>query len=189
MQKILTKEEKEAKERKSKVIVSLVLAGIMLLSTLGYAFFQTEKQEYKKLEYKNTEFILGEDSLWHWNTDKYSLSSAYTPNDVENISAPYLDLLNYNRAILYFSHDSDRQAVSEISRNMMQIVERMQFACIGNCSEDYPAKDCNNDNIISIKEGGESLIKRENKCIFITAKQGEVLKAVDAFIFSLFGLQ
>ena len=162
----------------------------MVLSTAGYAFFGTNKTRQEKLNYKGVAFQLGDDGLWHFKMQNYDFSTRYNPAETENISFFLaLSLGNYQGKPLYFSYDSDRQGVEEISRNLGRFAERIQYACLEECKEDFPVKNCT-ENIIILKQGNanESLIKQEDSCVYILAGNEEVLRASDAFILRILGL-
>lgn len=190
MRKILPKGEKEKQETRNKIILGLILVGIMIISTAGYAFFSKEKENIKKLKYNNLEFAMQEDGLWHTKIQNNEFSFVYNPKDVENVSSFLtLNIQNYFNKPLFFSYESNRQGVEEIARNIESFLSRQpQFACLDECEEDFPVKNCS-ENIIIIKEMNETLIKQEENCVYILGKDEDVLKASDAFIFRILGVQ
>jgi len=189
MRKIEIKEDKEKKESRNKLIIGIILVGIMVVSTAGYAFFSTEKSSIKKIDYRGVKFILQDDGLWHTEIQSYDFSFVFNPKDTENISISMNFTINdYASKPLYFSSDSNRQATEEIVRNIARFSSRTQYVCLDECEENLPVKNCS-ENVIAVKEINESLIKQEDKCIYILANQEEILKAGDAFIFRLLGIQ
>ncbi len=190
MRKILTQEEREKKESRRKLILGILLAGLMILSTVGFAFLSGTRSEIKKLKYNDIEFALLNDGLWHGAGNNFEIVTVYNPKEVENITFNiFNNLNNYYGATLYFLQDSESEATSEIARNLENYVARIQYACIKeDCEENLPIKSCENDNIISIKESNETLIKQENKCVYIQGKREEIIKLSDAFIFRVFGI-
>jgi len=185
MRKIITVQDREKKETRNKVIIGIVLVVLLVFSTAGYAFYRTGSDEIKKILYKDIEFVLQNDGLWHAEVQGNELKTVFNPEETENISGFLsISLLNYQNKPLYFSYDSDRQGVGEVVMNIGSHVGRVQHVCLDECEEDLPVKNCT-ENIIIIREGEETLIKQEDSCIYISGK-GDIIRASDAFIFKLF---
>jgi len=122
-------------------MVGVILIGVMVLSTAGYAFFNTGKDEVKSIEYKGVKFLLGSDGLWHFNVNGYSFSTSYNPKETENISvSSALKLGDYSGRPLYFLYDSKTEGTSEIIKNLGNLVSRVQYACLEECNENWPIK-------------------------------------------------
>lgn len=188
MRAIVTKEEREGKERRNKTIIGIILVGIMIFSTAGFAFnsLRGNGEEAEKINYNGLEFALKEDGLWHFNIQEQEFATEYNPIDTENISIPvYANLQNYLGKPLYFSFNSRNEGINEITRNIGRYVERTQKVCITECEEDLPVKNCT-DNIIIIEKRNETLINQEENCIYILSD--DVVKAGDAFVFKLLGI-
>jgi len=182
----MTKEEIEKKQNRSKFILGIVLVGLMLFSTAGYAFFQSSKTDSKKISYGGIKFIFGEDGYWHFSINNNDYATQYNPKEVENISSSiFAGLTAYSGKNLYFSADSNRESIDEINRNIGRFSERVQLACVDECEEDLPVKNCT-ENIIIIQEtNSTSLIKQEDNCIYILSSIQDSVKASDKFIFDL----
>jgi len=184
MRKSISREERARKEKRNKIIVGLLLVGLMVLSTVGYTFYQTGQK--KGVKYKGVKFVLMEDGLWHFNLGK-EFATTYTPKETENIFTTLsLSLQDYANKPLYFSHDSEQEGIEEVVRNIGQFVSRIQRVCLDECEEDLPVKTCS-DNIIIIRYVNETLIKQEGNCVYVLAKD-DIIKASDAFIFRLLGI-
>lgn len=184
----MTREERERKETRSKLIIGLILVGVMVLSTAGYAFYNTKKEEVKRIEYRGVEFVLEEDGLWHFNIQEQEFSTFYNPRETENISSlMFMSFQNYAGKVLYFSSDSEREGIEEIIRNIRGFILRTQYVCLDECEGEWAVKTCE-DNVVIIKEVGENLIRQENSCIYILASEGEVMRVSDAFIFKILGI-
>lgn len=191
MKKIETAGEKEKREARNRLIIGIILVGIMVLSTAGYAFFTNERTNAnsgESINYNGLIFEKGNDGFWHTTLQGYNFSFSFNPKETENITGYiFLKLNSYANKPLYFSSGSNAMGISEITRNLGSFVERVQYACINNCSEDLPVKNCS-DNIISIKDANETLIKQEENCSYILARYDDVLKASDKFIFKILGI-
>jgi len=191
MKKIITREIKEKKETRNKVIVGSVLIILMILSTIGYSFFSGGDEAQQKIEYKGVEFVLTDNSLWQFNIGGRVFQTQYNPVDTQNISVSVArNLDSYSGKPLFFlGEDRGKQ---ELARNLNSVVSRMQESCLEDyeeyCTEDSPLKDCEEDNIIIIEEiekTEEIEIKQEENCIFISAPYQEQIRAADAFLFKI----
>ena len=197
MKRIMTKEIKQKKETRNKVIIGLILVSLMVLSTAGYSFLSGSKSETaeKKIEYNGIEFVLDESGLWNFEIQSFQFLTQYNPEETENISVPvFLSINDYANKPLFFAGE-DTIARQEIARNLQKFVLRMQRACIvdyeelSTCEEDLPIKNCSQDKIIFIKDSEFIEIKQEENCVFISAPYAEQTRAADAFIFKILGIK
>ncbi|MBI2630305.1 hypothetical protein HYW76_04325 [Candidatus Pacearchaeota archaeon] len=186
MRKIITQEEREKKESRNKVIISVVIGVILILSSVGYAFYQSDSKTTQKIDYNGIRFSLLDDGLWHAVINENSYAFSFNPQETENISANInYNLDSYTGKPLYFSYDSPGEGVQEIIRNIGGVAERYQSACVEECELDFPVKKCTEDNIIIIKDSNVTRIKQTDKCIYIFAKPEDILRASDEFLFNL----
>lgn len=199
MRKILDTKDSTKKQKKNTIILGVVLIIIMAFSTLGYAFFSSDKsdeQTDEKISYKEIEFQKTEFGLWEFEINGYEFATRYNPLETENITNNILkNIQNYQGKVLYFGVDS-AEAISqignqEISSNLNDFILRANMACLtDNCSEDYPIKNCSEENIIIFedKQGNPELSEKEN-CIYVRSSNQEILRSSDAFLFKILGLQ
>jgi len=194
MKPIVTADMKEKKDSRNKLIIGVVLVGLMILSTAGYAFFSGGKEEgYKKAEYKGVRFVLKENGFWNFKLQEADFLAKYLPQETENITLPYLNTAaGYSGKPLYFIGAGP--ARQEIEINLWQIISRLpQDGCIKEygelCEEESPMKNCSEDNIIIIQEKEEIKVEQEENCVFIYAPYDEQTRAADAFIFKILGVR
>jgi hypothetical protein len=92
------------------------------------------------------------------------------------------------RPLYVSSEDSD--ALSHLSLNFGQVVQRMQNACQDGeeCEEEFPIKDCS-ENFIIISEGAENKIEKDQNCVFIEAKAGNSIAVIDEFLYRTVGVR
>jgi len=196
IQKIMTKEQIEKRDRKKKIIISVVLAAIMLFSSAGYAFFSNEDTTTKteKISYGGIDFVKTNYGTWQFTQGNYQFETKFMPKDTENISVQISKTLdNYLQKTLYFGINSKVDIASsgsnEILRNIYSLIERNDLSCLNeNCTEDKPIKDCSVDNVIIFKESNESAIKTENNCLVLYSPIYEQERVADAFLFKILGL-
>jgi len=189
MRKIETKSEKEKKDTQKKLIIGIVLIGLMILSTAGYAFSPKEKNNENHIVYNGYEFNLASNGLWYTNIGDTELITTYNPKDVEDIYVPALSINQYYNAIVYFD-STNREIEGEIARNLNAYVSRVQYACLdeNDCKSDVPIKNCT-ENIIIIRESENDAIYQNDNCVKIRYTTNSSLKLADAFLFQVFGIR
>jgi hypothetical protein len=190
MKKILTREQEAKKTKRNQLLIGLILVGLMLLSTAGYAFTNNEGDttSNSKVDYKGITFVRNGD-YWDFSLNGQSYMTQYNPEEVKDINFfTNLSLSDYSNKPLYFATDSG-QLEMELATNLKNSVLRLHSACISNdnCENNLPIKDCSVDNVIIIKEAinqTESIYQNE-KCIFITAEYSNLTRYEDAFLFKV----
>jgi hypothetical protein len=196
VRKIVSREEMEKRDRKKKIIISIVLAVIMLFSTAGYAFFSNDGTitKVEKVTYKGTEFTKTDYGTWQFTKEGYTFETQFNAQEVENITVSInKDLDIYSGETLYFGinakEDISTSGDNEIIRTMGAFAERIDFSCLyENCTEDKPIKDCSSNNVLIFIESNSSKVTENEKCIYLYYLPQEDAKAADAFLFNLLGL-
>tara|TARA_Y100000034_G_scaffold136687_1_gene214944 strand:- start:5019 stop:5594 length:576 start_codon:yes stop_codon:yes gene_type:complete len=191
MRKILGKKDNS---KQNQLILGIGLILLMLFSVLGYALGgRSSNEEGKNIEYNGIEFIQDSSGYWRFIIDNSEFLTQYNPEEVLNIDFNgNIILSDFQDKPLYFVGDS-QEPIIEIVRNLERFVLRIQNACINkeDCKEDFPIKDCFEDNIIIIKEldkdNAENIYQQGN-CVFIKASFANQTKYADKFIYSLLGV-
>lgn len=190
----MTKKEIEEKSRRNKIIIGLVLTGIMVLSSMGYAFFSGEREDpSEKMNYNGVEFIRDSGGMWIFEIEGAQFYTRFNPNETENISVPILKTAGeYTGKTLYFLGDGPLKR--EVLNNFYKkIITKYQDGCIKGyenaCGNETPIKDCSTDNIIIIEDSEEIKISQDENCIFIKSPYSEQERAADAFMFKIFGIK
>ncbi|MAH03831.1 hypothetical protein CMI39_03535 [Candidatus Pacearchaeota archaeon] len=182
MRKIISKHEENKNKKVKQYVVGGILIFIMLFSTLGYSFLGGTDNNVKKVIYNNLEFV-NQNNLWFLNNE---FVFEYNPRQINFKEIPELkDIDNYYGKPLYIS-SKNKEAELEISRNLYQIVQRIQSACLINkeCTENLPEKTCE-DNFIIIEESNNTLIIQEDNCVIIQSPKKDLLKTTDEFLFNI----
>ena len=187
MRKIISKRQIEKKQKRSQIIVGLILVLVMLFSAIGYGFMGGDNSKENKINYNGFEFVK-QGEFWKARIENIDFIFKYNPNQVNKISSQvnYLDSY-FNKPLYILSENA--QAEIEINKNLNQIVQRMQYACLNeeNCEGNFPIKTCE-DNFIIIKEG-EGKIEQEGNCVFITGAQEDLVKLTDEFLFKILKIE
>ena len=191
MRKITTKKDQVRKTRKNQLIIGIVLIGLMVFSTVGYALVGNETDSSNSIDYKGVEFV--EDSgYWFFSVQGIDFSTIYNPLELEDIvPVVYSTFNSYSNKPLYFVGEGD--AVYEIARNLNPFVLRIQSSCLSNedCLGDFPIKDCSLDNVIIIREPLENeneFVYQEENCVFIVSNSENQAEYADAFLFKILGI-
>ncbi|MFA5857219.1 MAG: hypothetical protein WC867_07690 [Candidatus Pacearchaeota archaeon] len=196
MKKIVSKNQLEKKNQRNQIIIGLILIGLMLLSTAGYALTSNENENTtdEKVTYNNIQFIRSLD-YWKFNARGYEFYTKYNPVELNYTEVIITnDLEGYKGQTLYIS-SGNGEPNSELIRNIdNRILLRAQKACLNNenCTNlNLPIKDCNNDNLVVFKEPKQNEKERvyqDNKCIIIVSSQENQTAYTDAFLFKLLNI-
>lgn len=192
MRKIISREDRDRKNKLNQIIIGVILIAVMIFGTLGYAFSGGGDEETsEKIEYKGTEFIQDDSEYWRFNIQGYDFITRYNPLETGDMYFFIsLSINDYVNKPLYFVSEF-QEPIFEINRNLKSFVSRINEACLDeeNCLDDLPIKNCSIDNIIVIREPEDEIkeISQEENCIFITADFGNQTRYADAFLFRVLG--
>ncbi len=184
MRKIQTQIERDKKKKKNQIIVGVVMIGLLVLSTAGYAIFQGGGDEKNTAKYGDFKFVKSNE-LWGMGLGGEIFYFHNLPPDVENVSViGFYSLEDYKNKPLYFVNVSS--GAQEILNNIQRYVLRAQGACLNsNCSEELPVKTCE-DNVIVFENSGENKVWKEQNCVHIS---GDFLIGADAFLYKILGVR
>jgi len=197
MRKIISKPEGKRKKRAKQVILGVILAVVITLSTIGYSFDVSERKssgDSESIIYNEFEFIK-EESFWTTFMGNQRFYFSYNPNEAKTGDDAEITktLTDYSSKPLYISSESP-EAEYEIYRNLDRFILRRQYACLNSsgkkCDKNYPVKTCDDDFIIIEKRNsGNNEIRQEQNCIFISGKEEELVKLADRFLFEILEIQ
>ncbi|MGV8151662.1 MAG: hypothetical protein ACP5OG_01145 [Candidatus Nanoarchaeia archaeon] len=191
MKRILSQEERNRKQKRNQLIIGIILVGIMIMGTVGYAFSDRTDNGIKKekITYNEIEFVRGE-LYWTFSRYDYEFNTLYNPNETQGLDIKTTNFLQtYSNKPLYIVGNY-REPISEISNNLAKFALKTQRACIDeeNCTEDLPIKNCIDDNIIYFKEvqvNESEKVYQKNNCVVIEASDQNRTLYTDAFLFGL----
>jgi hypothetical protein len=213
--KLQTSKEKEAQEKKKKRLFTLIIVGVLMLSTAAFALLSFQRQEEEQaVKYKNFKFFKTERG-WQTTVNGAQLITTWLPQDVENITSDKIDgSALRGKVYLVASSSAELQAAYELD-SVLQA--RKQLACLpehaneSSC-ENLPLKSCEDasseQTVIIFKELESKESEKSNKnernetltqqiqakisysdyCLSIEASKDELLKASNKVIFVLFGI-
>lgn len=204
MRKIVSKERESKRKRRNQWTVGIILILLMFFSTLGYAFQLLTGQGGRTgggnnldapvqiVDYNgfNFESRVG---FWTLNKDGANFIFRYNPNEVDKSFEEVNKLEAYSNKVLYINSNNN-EAKSELRANLLKFVDGIEEACL------VDSKDCNNEikkincseNFIKIREvQNDALegIKQEGNCVFINAKEENIIKMTDEFLFKILGIE
>jgi len=189
MRKIGSEREMEKKRKRNVQVIGIFILVVLVLGTIGYGFLSGPGGEVN-VNSQNT----GEENLangqvietggrWTANMNGQVLYFTNSPESVKNVSV----LIDFEISSLTGKQvyiDSDNSAIaSEIAINLGKYAGKISEACYGSCERDLPEKNCT-ENLIVWRDKLENRVYQEENCIFIEGN----LKAVDAFLYKVFGL-
>ncbi|MCK5043517.1 hypothetical protein KAR52_00765 [Candidatus Pacearchaeota archaeon] len=188
MRKITSPRNKRKKDKIKQLAVGGVLIFIMFFSVLGYAFGGGENEDVEKINYNGLEFV-NQNGFWFLELGGLDFAFKNNPHEVEKIYSSLNYANNYQSRPLYISSESN-EAELEIYRNLNQLVQRIQPACLNKyeCVGNWPVKNCT-DNFIIIKEDDISKITQEDNCVFISGPQENLTALADEFLFKILGIE
>ena len=192
MRRIKTKEQQDKNVKRNQLIMGIILIGLMVFSTLGYAFSGGEEEEGSgEIEYNGIIFMQDNGGYWNFGFQGYEFTTRYNPQETQDISFfSYSALNNYANQPLYFISKS-QEVKFEIARNLEPFILRFNDACLDeDCENDYPIKNCSIDNVIIVNEPEEESegIYQEEKCVYITASFENQTMYADRFLFGVLGV-
>ena len=180
-------EEHASRTKRNAVIIGLVMLGIMIASSAGYAFMQ-KLDNNPENDAENNGGIQQIGDYWVFDYNGQTMHLSNSPESVKNISVQISSQINvdkYSAKPLYIA--SANNGISyEIASNLGLFAPRAQLACYGNCTDktqNLPAKDCY-DNLIVWQESTTERVYQNDSCVFI---EGD-MKATDAFLYKVFGI-
>ncbi|PIN80570.1 hypothetical protein COV16_00605 [Candidatus Woesearchaeota archaeon CG10_big_fil_rev_8_21_14_0_10_34_8] len=194
MKALESREKKEKKAKRNQLIVAVIMAAILLASSLGYSFYSKENSgsSTKTSKYGGYTFIMNENGFWQITLSDLTFMTRFNPSELENISIPilvnsntYLDRPLY---LVSFS-SSEKEAANEIARNLGYFPSRIQPSCVEGrqcLADNLPVKNCT-DNVIVLSENNKTRISREDNCVFIEGEN--IIKSADSFIFKVLGVK
>ncbi len=190
MRKIVSKEEEEKRRKRNQIILGVVLAFVMLVSALSFAFqersFNTTNSGVpsNKIDYNGFKFI-NQNGLWYLG----NFSFTYLPQEVNYTALGINPITSYQGKPVYI-YSENQGAEVEVTTNIGLVAQRVQKACpVGvSCDISIPVRTCS-DNFIIIREGSNSSITQKDNCVLIEGQKKELTALADQFLFKTLGIK
>ncbi len=191
MKQLKSLEEKKKKQKRIQIIFGIILVGLMILSTAGYAFTnfksKEELEKNEKIIYNGKEFIKYPQAWVLEENPRIVLANS--PKEVPQELFFVNTFEHYEDVPLYLEEKSGIPDYL-IYENFRNTALRIQKACFKEpCSGDFPIKNCTNNFIIL--EINETLqeIRQEQGCVFIKGPQENMSKIIDSFVLEVFKIK
>jgi MFS superfamily sulfate permease-like transporter len=190
MRKLEITENKDKKKRMRYIIIGIILAALMALSSVGYSFLQkgSNNENLQKVSYNGFEFNKN-GNYWIVSLNNKNFYFQNLPQDVENVTINNIEIGSFifSQKPLYFVNYN--AVAEEILFNFQDEILRYQEACLNDTSlgqcNNFPVKDCEDNIIIFDINKNETKVWKYNNCVYIS---GNLFKATDAFIYKNLGI-
>lgn len=172
----------ERRRRRSRLLGGIVLISIMILSSVGYAFYNYTSVS---TDSSNTLGLTYDGQYWSAPYQGGLLRFTSSPQNVSNIPVQMtLNPGNYVGNIAYVDSKNDSYIYGLIFNNLYYSAGRVQQACYGSCVEDLPEKNCT-DYMVVFNKSTENKVWQKDNCVFIEGNTN----AIDAFFYKLYNIQ
>jgi hypothetical protein len=202
--------KREARDRRDKTIIGLIIIFLMVFSTLGYVFWWREDEQDTNnpdIKVYNNYTFTRTDSGWQTVFDvggkNTTLMTSYLPEELENVTVKgtVFTATNLSGKALYLVATSinERQTASEFAF-FGPWVQRMQMACLEEnvndsfCVEqNLPIKSCSDANseaaIIIVKETEiDPRVIYDGGCLSVKGQGANLTMAAEKAVFLLLGI-
>ncbi len=186
MRRIESAEEAEKRRKRTTSILSILMLGILLFGTAGFAFsyYGGTSNSDGSTDSSGTQEGFNSAGQWVKVLNGQSFYFTNSPEDVKDIKIDLSKTLGeYSGNKIYIAGESNSLSYNEIVSVLGQYSSGLQPACFGKCEDNLPEKTCS-DNIIVLNESEENSVSQENNCVFINGN----VKAADAFLFEILGI-
>lgn len=188
LKRIKTQEDIHKSKRRSQIIIGIILVGLMVLSTAGYAIIGNEKtggEGSTKTDYNGFKFIK-QQGFWITEANGKVFIFQSLPQELENFSiSGNFNIQDYSGKPIYIVNNNPAAGI--IIQNLGETIERYQEACLEGrecTNKELPIKTCKDNVIVFLPEEDKGVYKQEN-CVFVT---GNLNKGADAFDYKLAGI-
>ena len=202
MRKIISRYERERKEKKMRLFLGTFLILVMMSSVLGFAFFGgglhgggggvptnngDNGQPNNNLNYNGFEFT-NQNGLWVLNFQGDNFVFRFNPHQVNDIPGFVNPFSSYHNKPAYVYSENPE---AEILVNINNLALRIQNACLEGeecANKNLPVKTCG-DNFIIIKESNFTEISQQGNCVYIQGPSNSLVQIADEFLFKILGVK
>jgi hypothetical protein len=185
LRKIESEQEIQKRQKRTQLIVGIVMVSLLLVSTIGYAILsRDESDSAQTVEYAGKIFVR-QNGVWLVKVDDRPFYFFNLPNETADVLVRGLSFSDYLGKPLYIVNLNS--AAQRLVLNLEESYLRWQEACLQEgCKENLPLKNCS-ENVISFVEDSveNTRVEKNGSCVFI---YGDFEKGTDAFSYGLLGL-
>ena len=176
MRKLETAEEKAARQKKNTLIISIFMLGIMVLSTLGYAFMTWEQGSNGSSSNSNAQ-LQDVNGRWVKTIQNQPFSFTMPEQSTSNVTKDiFLTLANYAQKPLYIDAGNNSAVVYEISSTLGLFASKTSQACNGPCEENLPEKNCSTDLLVVYNQSDQNSVYQKENCVALFQNQKILLQ-------------
>ncbi len=169
----------EKKRENQRRTGSIILIGLLLLSTLGFALGTVADKNSQNL---TSERFNGQYWVYTMAGREYYFSISKSEMDFTKINFT-MNLADIQNKILYIDNPSGLSSAI-IETDLVGWVGKIQPACFGKCVIDIPEKDCT-EPIMVIRESESKTVRQQEQCVFIDGDE----KTISLFLYQLLGMK
>lgn len=183
----------QPREKSRKTLYTIIIAGIMILSVIGFTMTQSSSQTVK---YNGYTFKL-EDQKWTTKANNQKFSFYYLPSEVSYINSTNLESLKYVKSV-YLTFNPEQKYLQVIDLIRFELAENLfnleiypiQSVTLNNSLYNLPIITCLNATqfvpIIEFKESDETEIIIQNNCIILnSASEQDFIKLKDLLLYKI----
>ncbi len=186
MKKIISQEEKDKKQKRNKIILSIFLVALIAFSSLGYAIMsRTQDTTVQRAEYAGLDFVQN-NGYWTTVIGQKQLFFNKLPEDVLNITiqGEYSAADYFNEPVYIVNANVATVTLSDF---LSSVALRVQDACLEEqecLTLDLPIKTCE-DKVFVFKNSNETKVYKQQNCVFI---EGNFFDGVDRLVYKIYGI-
>jgi len=174
--------------------MAVLIIFIMVSSAAGFILggFSQENPE-NTLEYKGQQFLPSQDGRFFTTINGVQFVFDYSPQELETIDVPSLDLFNSNKFYILFDPPQNDKVIEYNMQKLgyfLQANNRIVYAaCISEegCPSDLPIKSCQ-DYSFYFKQANQSRAYIQDNCYVIEGNEEGITKITDNVDLKLVGL-
>ena len=175
-------------------LMALFIIFLMISSAAGFILgsFSQEDNE-SNLEYKGQKFLLSQDGRFFTTINGIQFVFDYSPQELESINVPPLDLFNSQKFYILFDPSYKNQVIDYNMQKLgyfLQANNKVVYAACTQeegCPGDLPIKNCQ-DYSFYFKQANQSRAYIQDNCYVIEGKDEEITKITDKIDLKLVGL-
>lgn len=182
MRKLGSEKTEQEKRKRNVTIIGLLLLGVMVLSTIGYAITTSQRETDNGTPTNSQGLQQLDNGMWQVNHNGRILYFQNSPESLKNISISTSATLSLYAGKMLYIDSTNTAITSALASALSPYALRVQEGCYGTCERDLPEKNCT-DNLIVWRDDPQNKISQTENCVFIDGD----MRAIEAFLYRLLG--